>query len=72
MCSHKVRFQYSNDDLLFNLTQWSSFKGKKIVYHSDETHAYIMKNRDNILNIIKNDIVRSFRMYSASPLKIWL
>tara|TARA_Y100000389_G_C17437314_1_gene506328 strand:+ start:158 stop:1879 length:1722 start_codon:yes stop_codon:yes gene_type:complete len=71
MCSHKVRWGTSIHEIVSHLEDSKKFGNRQISFHSDETHAYINKNRENIEQLINLSILRQFRMYSATPFPIW-
>jgi len=71
MCSHKVRWGYSVHEIVTHLEDSKKFGVREISFHSDENHAYINKNRENIEQLLKSTLVRQFRMYSATPFPIW-
>lgn len=71
LCSHKIRWSSSVHEIVSHLSDSKAFGTRQISFHSDESHEYINKNRKNIETIINHNIVRQFRMYSATPFPIW-
>ena len=71
MCSHRIRWSSSVHEIVSHLSDSKAFGTRQISVHSDEAHEYINKKRTNIELLINNNIVRQFRMYSATPFPIW-
>ncbi len=73
MCSHPKRWFKSLDEIVDHLEDSRKFGNRKVTLHSDEAHAYIpnSKIREKVEKLLESRIIRSFRMYSASPFPIW-
>ena len=71
MCSHKVRWESSIHEVVNHLEDSKKFGTREISFHSDETHAYVNRNRSKLEKLFNFSIMRQFRMYSATPIPIW-